>query len=121
MSITVTNPLARSLGTTDMAIDIKPARSSQSLNAGAGKRSVNTSDSKSEVDGDLVKKVALSDTVTVTDSVSRLRELESKLADLPEVDSKRVEILRQAISQGKYQVDSASIADSLLRSENDLV
>ena len=121
MPITVMNPPVQSSGIADMAIDIKPTRTGQNLNIGSGKRSDDAAAAKQAADSSASVKAGQTDSVTVTDSVNRLRELESKLSDLPEVDNVRVEVLRQAISEGRYQVDASAIADSLLQSDNGLV
>ena len=60
------------------------------------------------------------DTVSLTDTAARLRELEAALANAPEVDSARVEALRQAIAEGKYDVNSVHVADKLVALERDL-
>lgn len=60
------------------------------------------------------------DTVSLTDTAARLRELEAALAKAPDVDSARVEALRQAIAEGKYDIDSVHVADKLVALERDL-
>lgn len=60
------------------------------------------------------------DTVSLTDTAARLRELEAALAGAPDVDSARVEALRQAIAEGKYTIDSVHVADKLVALERDL-
>lgn len=56
-------------------------------------------------------------TVEITDSARRLAALESVLAKFPEVDSKRVDAIRQALANGTYRSDPAAIADKLMASE----
>ena len=48
---------------------------------------------------------------------SQAQQIEERIRDLPEVDSARVAQIRQAISDGSYQTDSARIADKLLALE----
>lgn len=60
------------------------------------------------------------DTVTLTDTATRLRELEAALATAPAVDANRIEALRQAIAEGRYTVDSVHVADKLVALERDL-
>jgi negative regulator of flagellin synthesis FlgM len=60
------------------------------------------------------------DTVSLTDTAARLRELENSLAKMPVVDSQRVETLQQAIANGSYEVDSGRVAEKMLRFEQDL-
>ena len=59
-----------------------------------------------------------SDVVTLTDLGGRLQALTQSVADVPVVDSKRVEFFRQAIADGSYQVDAAAVADKLANFES---
>lgn len=54
------------------------------------------------------------DTVELTDQANRLRKLEESLASLPATDSGRVEAVRQAIAEGRFEVNAERIADGLL-------
>lgn len=64
--------------------------------------------------------VAQTDTVSLTDEASRLAELERTLASVPVIDTKRVEEIKQAVSNGSYQVDPARVADKLAAFESAL-
>lgn len=55
--------------------------------------------------------------VKLSSQAQQLQAIEERLRDLPEVDSERVAKIRQAISDGSYQTDSARIADKLLALE----
>ena len=61
-----------------------------------------------------------SDTVSLTDTAARLAELDRALANVPVVDAQRVEEVKQAISEGRYQIDPAKVADKLLSFETAL-
>ncbi len=101
-------------------MDIKPTR--QNLDNGlepnrplkeqvdAAQRNASDSDS-----------ATTTDTVTVTDTAARIRQLEASLSSLPDVDSARVQAIRQAIADGSYQVDADRIATKLLKLEQDLL
>ncbi|HLA75626.1 MAG TPA: flagellar biosynthesis anti-sigma factor FlgM [Gammaproteobacteria bacterium] len=65
-------------------------------------------------------KPASSDTVSLTDTPARLRELQHSLASQPVVDSKRVETVKAVVANGNYHVDSARVADKLVRFEREL-
>lgn len=60
------------------------------------------------------------DTVSLTDVATRLAELERVLTNVPVVDTQRVEKVKQAVSEGRYQVDPARVADKLLAFESAL-
>lgn len=59
------------------------------------------------------------DTVRLTEMASRLRSLEQKLTQQPEVDQDRVEQVRNAISSGEFRVDPARVADKIMDFEAD--
>lgn len=58
------------------------------------------------------------DRVTLTNTASRLKDLEHQLNNSSSVDSARVAEVQNAISNGDYNVDADSIADKMLAFEN---
>lgn len=54
-------------------------------------------------------------------SSSQLRGMESTVASAPMVDAKKVAEIKQAISEGRFQINSAAIADSLINDVSELV
>jgi negative regulator of flagellin synthesis FlgM len=58
--------------------------------------------------------------VHITDTATHLAALEQTLRDSPAVDSARVALLRNAIEQGQYSVDSNHVATQLLQVEHAL-
>lgn len=60
------------------------------------------------------------DTVSLTDAAARLRELENSLAQMPVIDSQRVEGIQQAIANGSYEIDSGRVAEKMLSFEREL-
>ena len=61
-----------------------------------------------------------SDQLSLTSSAQLLKELNDVVAATPEVDSSRVEAIKQAIAEGTYQVDAGRIADQLLKLDDQL-
>lgn len=59
------------------------------------------------------------DKVSLTDMASRLKTLERKLADQPEVDQTRVDKVRHAMSRGEYRVNPDRVADKMMDFEAD--
>ena len=58
---------------------------------------------------------SVSDNVQLTDTSSRLRELEMQLSDVPMEDAGKVESIRQAIADGSFKVDEEAVAESMVR------
>lgn len=63
---------------------------------------------------------AAGDTVQLTDTATQLQKLEARLRTQPDVDTARVEALRQRIAAGEYQVDPGRVAAKLLRFDQSL-
>ena len=58
------------------------------------------------------------DRVTLTDTASRLKDIESQLNKTSSVDSTRVAEVQSAINNGDYNVDADRIADKMLAFED---
>lgn len=58
--------------------------------------------------------------VHITEQARQLAALEQALNDIPVVNEARVEAIRSAIEQGRYEIDDDRIADKLLRMEQEL-
>lgn len=58
--------------------------------------------------------------VSITSTAALLAHLEQVLGTHSPVDQKRVESVSRAISEGRYQVDSAKVASGLMQSERTL-
>ena len=56
--------------------------------------------------------------VKLSDQAQQLQAIEERLRELPEVDSARVEQIKQAIADGSYQPDNGRIADKLIALES---
>lgn len=62
-------------------------------------------------------KTASTDTVSVTSEAERLLKLEDKLADLPVVDTARVQEIKASIADGSFEVNAERIASKLMQFE----
>ncbi len=60
------------------------------------------------------------DAVSLTDTVTRLKSIEARIQELPEIDRERVEELRRQIDAGEYQIDTKLIAQRLVQLEQSL-
>ena len=65
-------------------------------------------------------KSTLGDTVSLTDTATRMRSLENTLANLPVVDSQRVEDIQRAIASGDFEIDAERLAGKMIHFERQL-
>ncbi|MCW8901941.1 MAG: flagellar biosynthesis anti-sigma factor FlgM [Gammaproteobacteria bacterium] len=61
---------------------------------------------------------AAGDRVTLTNTASRLKDIEQQLSSASSVDNARVAEVQSAISNGEYNVDADRIADKMLAFED---
>ena len=54
------------------------------------------------------------DSVSLTDTAARLQRLATTIAELPVVDTQRVEEIRSSITNGEYDVNPERIAEKIL-------
>lgn len=54
-------------------------------------------------------------------TTAQLRSMESSIAGTPLVDTQKVAEIKQAISEGKFQVNAGVVADRLINTVKDLV
>lgn len=105
-----------------MAIDFNTsgaggaARSNQS-GAAAGKRDVAAERPATETQNGNQPATTESQ-VKLSNQAQQLQAIEERLRELPEVDSARVEQIKQAIADGSYQPDNGRIADKLIALES---
>jgi negative regulator of flagellin synthesis FlgM len=63
---------------------------------------------------------AISDSVEFSSAAQQLSSLQDELASIDAVDMGKVDEIRQAISNGNYNIDTQKIAESLLTLESEL-
>jgi negative regulator of flagellin synthesis FlgM len=100
-----------------MSIDIKNLSQTQPRGAGEGRGVNDTRGTRTEGEprpgqgpGD--------DHVTLTDTARRLSEVVQTATAQPAVDRNRVEEIRQAIQEGRYEINPERIAEKLMKTED---
>jgi len=58
--------------------------------------------------------------VQLTDTAANLKQVEARIASLPDVDRARVDAVRQRVESGAYEINAGRLADRLLAFERDL-
>lgn len=59
--------------------------------------------------------------VSLGATAAQLRGMESSMANAPVIDSAKVAEIRQAISEGRFKVNSGMVADRLIETVRDLI
>jgi negative regulator of flagellin synthesis FlgM len=59
--------------------------------------------------------------VTLGSATSQLRSMESNMSGTPNVDAKKVAEIKLAISEGRFQINSAAIADGLINNVEEML
>ena len=59
-------------------------------------------------------------TVSITDEANKIRELQSSLVNVPDINQEKVEAIKQEIANGNYPIDHERIASNLLDLEKTL-
>ena len=102
---------------TDNSVNIRPPRTD--VTQGSQTSSTRSTSGTGGVSGSGNPAPVSGDTVTLTNSVDQMAKLEELLAQVPEVDSARVDEIKASIADGSYQVDPEKIVDKLLQIEKD--
>lgn len=95
----------------DLGINRVQGRAGARVNDESRSESPRTQDSAGPTQGDRV---------TLTEDAQRLGEVLSAALDSSDVDSARVDALRDAIDKGEYEVDSRQTAEKLVAFERSL-
>ena len=64
--------------------------------------------------------ISSNDSVELTETASRLQQIEQTLSNIPIIDDARVENVSQSIKNGQYKIDNEKIADRIINSETAL-
>jgi negative regulator of flagellin synthesis FlgM len=72
-------------------------------------------------DGRKTETTGSASNIDVSDTARTLAALEDRISTLPVVNENRVDAVRRALDEGRYQVDPQRVADKMLRFEGDLL
>ena len=101
-----------------MAIEINnvPPPSTASVDAGGISRSATNSPADTSPDK-ASSQSARADQVSLTPTAQQLRSLEEQIANQPVVDTQKVNAVRDALSNGSFEIDPSSIAGKMMSLE----
>lgn len=105
-----------------MAIDtsnnLKPGFNSTGARDLASNKSTNTAGNERGRAPTSDSQPASADSVDLSSRGQSLNRLEENLANTPDVDTARVENIKQAIAEGRFEVDAERIAENILNQED---
>jgi len=102
-----------------MSIDITGLpRNNKATNDRSGQVKANEGESNSS--SQETTSQAGADTVSLTGTAAKLRQLEAALSDLPVADNERIDAVKRAVTNGTYEIDPHRIAAKMLDFERSL-
>ena len=105
-----------------MAIEFNKPSAKSSASIGTRKSSGAPSAKKAtpEASSTAPKAASGGDQVAISGHAQRIQALEAQIKQIPEVDSARVEEIKNSIAEGRYEVDAESTAQKMLALEQSL-
>ncbi|HEY6529914.1 MAG TPA: flagellar biosynthesis anti-sigma factor FlgM [Cellvibrionaceae bacterium] len=85
-------------------------------NAVTHERAQNTANQSSN-NATLSKPATAADNVSLSAKAQSLARLESRVAQAPDVDRKKVDAIKQSIAEGRYKINPEQIAKAMLDAE----
>jgi negative regulator of flagellin synthesis FlgM len=105
---------------TKMAMDIKHVNSAATARintSNAGKGSASQSATAAPVQTAVAQKT---DSVSITPQAQQIQNVQTKIADMPDIDQKKVDEIKAAIAEGRYKIDPEKLATNIANFENEL-
>lgn len=101
-----------------MNIEINPG----GVGKGISVDSKSQSKSSATTESPIAPKPAAStaDKVTMTKQAEQLQKLDELVRSTPDVDQEKVDRIKTQIAEGKFQIDSETIADRIIQQEQEL-
>ncbi len=100
-----------------MSTDIQAGKIPANITSSNSHRNLKTAEQKPNSASTQSEQVKMADTVSMTDKVSRLQEIENLLAAIPPVNDTLVAEMGQAIADGNLEIDLSRIASKLIEIE----
>lgn len=76
---------------------------------------------RTKVDSKASSSTSSADTVSLSQASQQVSDLQLRLKNTPEVDSAKVEAIKQEIANGNYPLDPEKIAENLVALEQSLI
>lgn len=100
-----------------MAININNLNNNAPVNSATNRSPVQQNSSQTSP---LAQANVAQDSVSITPQAQKIADLQKKSNDEPQVDSKRIDELRNAILDGEYKIDNERLAANIAQFEFEL-
>ncbi|MCL1129256.1 flagellar biosynthesis anti-sigma factor FlgM [Shewanella sairae] len=60
------------------------------------------------------------DSVSITAQAQQIQNVQTKMADMPDVDQNKINEIKAAIAEGRYKIDPEKLASNIANFENEL-
>jgi len=87
----------------------------------AGSINSNTAKTQSTAESGTAGNARTEDTVSLSQESQQVIELQQRIKNAPEIDSAKVEAIKQEIARGNYPLDAEKIAENLINLEQSLI
>ncbi len=101
-----------------MSIDINGINQRPTVNSNPSTKSDTAADSSNDKVAKLVGNAG--NTVELTSEAKNLQRVQASLSEVSDVNHAKVASLKQAISEGRYQIDAERLADNMLALETEI-
>ena len=96
------------------------SRNQNDIQSGQSKKTNDTNNVSESSESNQAASSNTADTVNITSEAHRIRELQSSLVNIPDIDLAKVESIKKEIANGNYPIDHERIASNLLDLEKTL-
>jgi len=95
-------------------------RNRADIQSGQSNKTSTTNNATDSTESSTANSTNTADKVSITSEANKIRELQSSLANVPDIDMEKVESIKKEIANGNYPIDHERIASNLLDLEKSL-
>ncbi|WP_028768660.1 flagellar biosynthesis anti-sigma factor FlgM [Shewanella fidelis] len=101
-----------------MAIDIKQVNPHANSRIGSGTSTKGTPTQSAPTSATPTPQQG--DSVSITSQAQQIQNVQTKMADMPDVDQNKINEIKAAIAEGRYKIDPEKLASNIANFENEL-
>ena len=103
-----------------MAIDIKQVNPHANSRIGSGSSTKGTPAQTAPTGATPTPTPQQGDSVSITSQAQQIQNVQTKMADMPDVDQNKINEIKAAIAEGRYKIDPEKLASNIANFENEL-